>query len=152
MSLDALTLWTVVLDGLGLCLCIVALVAARRIGTGAAPPARGFQQDVEREAVRQRIAAAFAAIAEGVDAERRALEDLWTPGASPAAAPVAAARPRAIRPSGAAASPSGPGDVETAIEGMAARGMGVEAIAAALQRPQAEVALSLKLRRRKAVS
>lgn len=152
MSLDTFTLWTVALDGLGICLCIGALVAARRIGTEAALPARSFQHDVDRETVRQRIAAAFAAVAERVDVERRSLEALWEPGAVPEAAPVAAPRAGEETRAPVSGTTSGAGDVESAIEGMVARGMGVEAIAAALQRPQAEVALSLKLRRRGAAA
>ena len=152
MSLDAYTLWTIVLDGLGLCLCIAALVAARRIGTAAAPPVRAFQQDVDREAVRQRLAAAFAAIADRVDAERRSLEALWEPGAGPETVPVVAPRPRGGSSPSVSGTASGAGDVESTIEEMADRGMGVEAIAAAIQRPRAEVALSLKLRRRGAIA
>ena len=143
MSSGGLTIWTVVLDSLGLMLCIGAVLLARRMGrttAAAAPVAVGFGAAVDRESVRQQIASAFAAIVDCIDAERQSMDAVFTDGCRPLPA-------RRVPAPNGPPSLGGAPDAEAAMMRMADQGFDAPAIAQALERPPAEVALSLKLRR-----
>ena len=144
MTSGGLTIWTVVLDSVGLMLCIGAVLLARRMGRVApAPAAVGFGAEVDRESIRQQVAGAFAAIVDCIDAERQSLDAVFTDGRRPL--PVR----RVTVPDGPPPLAAAP-DADAAMMRMADQGFDPPDIAQALKRPPAEVALSLKLRRRAA--
>lgn len=145
MTLEGLDFWTVLLDSAGLLICIGTVLAARRAGGKAVPAAApAFQTDVHRETLRQQVAASFAAIIDGIDAQRQSLDTLLA-GDGDAVAPVS---PASVPAAAARRTAAPPEDFDAALARMADQGLAVDAIAAALQRPQCEVSLRLKLLRR----